>query len=134
MASEAKRLEFSVSTDGHGRFAEAGHSLDVADALSAEGLLLASLLRCSLTSLAHFARREGVEVETTSAEASCVVTRREDDRRYAVVEVTATLDVELAPEPDDVRALLASAEWACFVGASLTAKPSYRWRVNGADV
>jgi hypothetical protein len=27
--------------------------------------------------------------------------------------------------------LLDSAEWGCFIGASLTVKPRYEWRVNG---
>ena len=33
-------------------------------------------------------------------------------------------------EPDD---LIAKAERDCFVGASLVAKPSYRWIVNGRE-
>ena len=62
------------------------------------------------------------------------MTRRDEDERYAFVEITAELDVELEPQPDDVAELLAKAERDCFVGASLTAKPSYRWRVNGTAV
>lgn len=59
--------------------------------------------------------------------------RREDDGRYAFVELECRIDVELEPEPsaDEVSALLAKAERDCFVGASLTARPGYRWRVNG---
>ena len=44
--------------------------------------------------------------------------------------------MELAPEPeqDALGELLALAERDCFVGSSLTAKPSYRWVVNGRTV
>jgi hypothetical protein len=30
--------------------------------------------------------------------------------------------------------LLDSAEWGCFIGASLQPAPSYSWRVNGRDL
>ena len=37
--------------------------------------------------------------------------------------------------PDEALAkLLDSAEWGCFIGASLSAKPTYKWRVNGEAV
>jgi hypothetical protein len=64
------------------------------------------------------------------------VTRRETDDRYALVETDVELDVELepAPEPDALAELLALAEHDCFVGSSLTAKPTYRWIVNGRTI
>jgi hypothetical protein len=34
----------------------------------------------------------------------------------------------------DVRDLIAKGERDCFVGASLTAKPTYRWTVNGEEI
>jgi hypothetical protein len=49
-------------------------------------------------------------------------------------------EVELAvrlgpePEPDALAELLELAERGCFVGSSLTAKPSYRWVANGRAV
>ena len=51
------------------------------------------------------------------------------------MEVTVELSVQLEPEPvpDAVAELLEKAERDCFVGASLTAKPSYRWIVNGRE-
>jgi hypothetical protein len=63
-----------------------------------------------------------------------MITKRESDGRYAVVEAELELAVEIAPEPDDLGELLAKAERDCFVGASLTAKPSYRWTVNGRTI
>ena len=73
---------------------------------------------------------------TGLAEADGVVTKRDEDGRYAFVEVDCNLDVELDPLPDreGVAELLELAERDCFIGASLTAPPHYRWRVNGEDV
>ncbi len=96
-------------------------------------MLLAGLVRCSLDSLRHHAKRAGVEIASATGDASALVTRRESDGRYAVVEANLELSVELDPEPtaDALADLLAKAERDCFVGASLTAKPSYHWAVNG---
>ena len=60
------------------------------------------------------------------------MTRRESDGRYAFVEIRAELEVEIEPPPEDLRAPLERAERDCFIGASLTAKPGYRWTVNGS--
>jgi hypothetical protein len=57
------------------------------------------------------------------------VTRREDDGRFAFVEIEARFDVHFEPSPADQAALLAKAERDCFVGASLTAPPRYVWTV-----
>ena len=48
--------------------------------------------------------------------------------------VKVDLDVTLDPPPGNVRELLSKAERDCFVGASLTARPRYRWTVNGEEV
>jgi hypothetical protein len=64
------------------------------------------------------------------------VARREDDGRFALVAVDVHLSVRLdpAPSPEALRELLGKAERDCFVGASLRARPVYRWTVDGADV
>jgi uncharacterized OsmC-like protein len=98
-----------------------------------EHLVLAGLVRCTLESLRFHASRVGVDF-VASATATATVTRRDADERYAFVEIAVDFDLDLEPEPDDVAELLAKAERDCFVGASLTAKPTYRWRVNGAPV
>jgi hypothetical protein len=61
------------------------------------------------------------------------VGRRDSDGRYAFVEMFCGLDVTLDPKPDGekLHALLDSAEWGCFIGASLIVEPRYEWRVNG---
>ena len=60
--------------------------------------------------------------------------RIETDERYALVETEVELTVGLEPEPEALGELLAAAERDCFVGSSLTAKPSYRWIVNGRAI
>ncbi len=62
------------------------------------------------------------------------MTRREEDGRYAFVEIGIHADVTLTPAPANVRELLAKAERDCFVGASLTVEPRYSWTVNGEEV
>jgi organic hydroperoxide reductase OsmC/OhrA len=71
-----------------------------------EHLVLAGLARCSLTSLRYHCRRAGVEIAVRA-------------------------DVAFEPKPDDatVTDLLLKGERDCFVGASLTAQPTYDWHV-----
>jgi uncharacterized OsmC-like protein len=71
-----------------------------------------------------------------TASADGLVTKRDDDGRYAFVEIRCRLDLELDPEPDPegVEELVGLAERDCFIGASLTASPQYEWRVNGRPV
>src|SRR5690606_39851108 len=99
---------------------------------NSDHLVLAALARCSLSSLRFHAERAGLAM-SGSGTAQGTVTRREEDGRYALVDVAVALDVTLDPAPDDARVaeLLAAAERDCFVGASLRARPRYSWTVNG---
>jgi organic hydroperoxide reductase OsmC/OhrA len=124
----ARIFEFAASVDRDGRVDALGDSLVPPDSWAPEHLVLAALLRCSLTSLRYHARRAGIEV-AGSGEASAAVTRRDEDGRFAFVQIECRFDVELHPSADDLPALLAKAERDCFVGASLTAKPHYVWNV-----
>ncbi|HEV8687343.1 MAG TPA: OsmC family protein [Gaiellaceae bacterium] len=136
MSVRPKLLEFEASIAVDGRLsAEDCPPLGLPTEWTAEHLLLAALLRCSLTSLRYHAKRLGVDA-TGRGTARGNVTKREADGRYAFVDVEASLVVELAPErPDDeVGELLARAERDCFIGASLTVTPSYTWQVNGREV
>jgi uncharacterized OsmC-like protein len=96
-------------------------------------LLLAALVGCSLKSLRYHAKRGSIDVRSASGGARTLVTRRETDGRYAMVETEVELAVAIDPEPDPtaLAELLALAERDCFIGTSLTAKPDYRWTVNG---
>jgi organic hydroperoxide reductase OsmC/OhrA len=100
-----------------------------------EHLVLAALSRCILTSFRYHARRAGRE-PLARASAHGVVTRREEDGRFAFVEIRVDLSVTLpeAPSTNDVRELIMKGERDCFVGASLNVKPDYHWTVNGEDV
>ena len=136
VAVRAKVLEFAASIDANGRVAaEDCRSLELPSEWTAEHLLLAALLRCSLTSLRYHAKRVGIEA-SGGGEANGTITQRPSDGRYAFVEIDANLDVTLEPAPagDDLSDLLMKAERDCFIGASLAVKPTYRWRVNGTDV
>jgi organic hydroperoxide reductase OsmC/OhrA len=131
----AKHFEYWISLDEARALSADGDPVTVDPAVSAEHLLLAALARCSLSSLEHFAEQRGIEVQA-SAYAAGTVTRREEDERYGFAELDCKLDVKLEPEPapEDLRPLLESAEWGCFIGASLTPAPRYSWRVNGRIV
>jgi organic hydroperoxide reductase OsmC/OhrA len=126
--STPKRLEYSVSERSG---TPAHHEPD----WTAEHLLLAALARCSLSSLEYYAKRLDVQVSGT-AHADGVVTRRDSDGRFAFVETRVALDIEVEPalEREELANLLDSAEYGCFIGASLTATPTYAWRVNGEPV
>ncbi len=132
MAIKARELRYAVELGGGGTLLdENGVQLDVPAEWTPEHLLLAALVRCSLASFVFHAERAGLTVGETSGSVRAIVTKRESDERYAVVEVDVELTVAVEPAPTDRAELLAKAERDCFVGASLTVKPQYRWTVNG---
>lgn len=135
--AKAKRLEFAVSVDRDLVTAsdKGGPPLAHDPAWTPEHLVLAAAARCALTSLEYSLDRAGL-TGSAQAGASGVVTRREEDGRFAFVEVDVTVaaDLDAPPPGDELRTLLARTERGCFVGASLTAKPRYRWTVNGKEI
>ena len=133
VAVKAKQLRYAVDLTTAGELTdENGVALDPPAEWSPEHLLLAALVRCSLKSLRYHAERRGVDVRSASGSSRTLVTKRETDERYALVDTDLELVVQLEPEPEQeaLNELLALAERDCFVGSSLTAKPSYRWVVN----
>ena len=133
MSTRAKVFDFAVTVDEawDARSERGGDPLAVNDPHWApEHLVLASLARCSLTSLRYHCRRAGVAL-TSRASARGTVTRRDGDGRFAFVEIALEADVAFEPKPDEatVADLLMKGERDCFVGASLTAQPTYEWRV-----
>jgi organic hydroperoxide reductase OsmC/OhrA len=100
-------------------------------AWKAEHLVLAALARCTLASLDHHARKDGISVEA-DARARGVVSRRDDDS-WGFVEIECAVDARLDPAPADPRDLLARAERGCFIGGSLVPAPRYVWTLNGLD-
>jgi organic hydroperoxide reductase OsmC/OhrA len=135
VATQAKVFSYAIALDANGAATsdEGGSALPVEEAWSPEHLVLAGLARCTLTSLDYHAKRVGA-ASRGSASASGEVTQRTTDGRYAFIRVKVELDVTIEPAPANVRELLSKAERDCFVGASLTAKPRYRWTVNGEEI
>ncbi|HEX5582579.1 OsmC family protein [Gaiella sp.] len=135
MSTRARSFEYAVSVDESwdATSDRGGPPLRGADEESwtPEHLVLAGLGRCSLTSLRYHCRRAGIEL-TSNASVRGTVTRRAEDGRFAFVDIALEADVSFDPKPDDETAadLLAKGERDCFVGASLTAAPTYRWRVS----
>jgi organic hydroperoxide reductase OsmC/OhrA len=126
----AKTLEYAVEVDHGGRMTVPGGGQFVPpEGWSADHLLLAALVRCSLDSFAYHARRAGHEV-VSSGSAQGTITKQGDDGRYRFVEIAVSIDAQLTPRTNEVDDLVAKAERDCFVGASLVVKPEYTWRVS----
>jgi organic hydroperoxide reductase OsmC/OhrA len=135
VAVRAKHFDYWITLDEGGTLLAEGQPTDLGEEVGAEHLLLAALARCSVSSLAYFARQKGVEARG-SAYASGTVTLRDEDDRYGFTEIECRIEVDLDGElaDADLKQLLESAEWGCFVGASLNPAPRYKWRVNGRDL
>jgi organic hydroperoxide reductase OsmC/OhrA len=130
VAVRARVFEYAVEVDRGGRMTiPGGGQLLPPEGWSADHLLLAALVRCSIDSLTYHARRAGHTVDA-SGSAQGSVTQSGDDGRYRFVEISVRIDVRLEPRAADAAALLAKAERDCFVGASLNVKPEYEWRVS----
>ncbi len=134
---QPKVLEFDVTVDSDltARSGRGGSPIAAEDGWSSEHLVLAALVRCTLTSLEHHTKRDGLRATATGG-ARGTVTKRESDGRYAFVDVEARYDVELENAPSHVAVidLLDRAERGCFVGNSLATRPTYHWMVNGEEI
>src|SRR5579871_6786310 len=114
MAVTAKTFEYAVELDGAGRMTiPGGGQLVPPEGWSADHLLLAALVRCSIDSLVYHARRAGSEVAAQGS-AHGTITRAGDDDRYRFVEIDVHVDAQLTPHVADVDALVAKAERDCF--------------------
>lgn len=130
MATRAKVFEYAVDVDAAGRTTiPGGGQLVPPEGWSADHLLLAALVRCSIDSFTYHARRAGHEV-AASGEAQGTITKPEEDGRYRFVKIDVRIDAQLTPRTTEADDLIAKAERDCFVGASLTIKPEYEWHVS----
>ena len=137
MPSRPRVLEFDVTVDraGDARSSLGGSPLPREAEWWAEHVVLAGLVRCTLASMDYAARRAGCNA-VSSGSAHGVVTKREEDGLYALIDIETRLAVQLAPapEPEALPELVAKAEHGCFVSNSLTARPRHSWIVNGKAV
>jgi len=130
MQAQAKVLEYAVEVDRGNRMTiPGGAQIEHAEGWSPDHLLLAALVRCSIDSFTYHARRAGHDV-SASGSAHGKITKRDADGRYAFVTIEVAIDAQLEPRSDDTADLITRAERDCFVGASLTIKPEYTWRVS----
>jgi organic hydroperoxide reductase OsmC/OhrA len=130
VSSTAKVLEYAVDVDTAGRMTIPGGGQFVSpEGWSADHLLLAALVRCSIDSFAYHAHRAGHEV-SASGEAQGKITKSGEDGRYRFVEIDVSISAQLTPRLNETGDLVAKAERDCFVGASLTLKPDYVWHVS----
>lgn len=130
VVTRAKVFEYAVEVDRGGRMTiPGGAQIAPAEGWTPDHLLLAALVRCSIESLTFHARRTGREV-AAAGEARGTVTRRDEDGRYAFVDVAVRIDAQLTPRVGDPSELVALAERDCFVGASLVVTPEYEWHVS----
>ena len=133
MTTKAKEFRYAVDLGEGSVFrTEDGTPLGSSPEWTPEHLLLAGLLRCSLHSLGHHARQADIEVTRATGSAKALFARRESDGRFAAADIDVALDVGLEPQPGEAELadLLEKAERDCFIGASLTVKPSYSWNVG----
>ena len=97
MAEPKPRVfEYDVSYDGEGRATAQDSTIDIPQEWAPEHLVLAGLVDCSVTSLRHHAKREGIEVQA-SGYARGTVTRHPEHGRFAFVEIEVRLNVTLTP-------------------------------------
>ena len=130
MAVVAKTFEYAVEVDGGGRMTIPGGGQFVPpEGWSADHLLLAALVRCSIDSFAYHARRAGHEV-SASGSAHGTITKSGDDNRYRFVSIDVRIDAQLTPRTNETDDLIMKAQRDCFVSASLTVKPEYEWHVS----
>jgi organic hydroperoxide reductase OsmC/OhrA len=128
--ASAKVFEYAAEVDRAGRMTiPGGAQIDPAEGWSADHLLLAALIRCSIDSFSYHARRAGHEVEA-QGQGRGTITKAGPEDRYAFVSFDVRIEAQLTPRAAEPEELTAKAERDCFVGASLKVKPSYDWQLS----
>jgi organic hydroperoxide reductase OsmC/OhrA len=128
--TRAKVFEYAVEVDRAQRLSiPGGAQIERPEGWTADHMLLAALVRCSIEAFTYHAHRAGHEIVAWGSGRGRV-TRREPDGRYAFVDIQVEIDAQLTPRADDPADLAAKAERDCFVGASLALEPEYTWRVS----
>jgi organic hydroperoxide reductase OsmC/OhrA len=130
MVPAAKVFEYAAEVDRAGRMTiPGGAQIESPEGWSADHLLLAALIRCSIDSLVYHAHRAGHEV-AAQGQAQGTITKPTPEERYAFVSIDVRIEAQLTPRTNEVDDLVEKAERDCFVGASLNVKPSYDWQLS----
>jgi organic hydroperoxide reductase OsmC/OhrA len=130
MPHRPKVFEYAAEIDHAGRMTiPGGAQIEAPEGWSADHLLLAALIRCSIDSLIYHAHRAGHEV-AAQGQAQGTITRPGPEERYAFVSIDVRIAAQLTPRANEVNDLVELAERDCFVGASLTVKPTYDWQLS----
>ncbi len=130
MPTRAKVFEYAAEVDRAGRMTvPGGAQIDPPEGWSADHLLLAALIRCSIESLTYHARQAGHEV-TAQGQAQGTITRTTPEDRYAFATIDVHIEAQLTPRTNEADELTAKAERDCFIGASLKLKPVYDWQLS----
>jgi organic hydroperoxide reductase OsmC/OhrA len=128
--TRAKVFEYAAEVDRAGRMTvPGGAQIEPPEGWSADHLLLAALIRCSIDSLTYHARRAGHEV-AAQGQAQGTITRATPEDRYAFVSIDVHIEAQLSPRTNDPGELTEKAERDCFIGASLKLKPVYDWQLS----
>jgi organic hydroperoxide reductase OsmC/OhrA len=126
----AKVFEYAAEIDRAGRMTiPGGAQIESPEGWSADHLLLAALIRCSIDSLTYHAHRAGHEV-AAQGQAQGTITKPSPDDRYSFVAIEVRIEAQLTPRTAEVDELVEKAERDCFVGASLNVKPAYDWQLS----
>lgn len=137
MPARPRVHEFDVAVDEEraAHSALGGSPLPADEEWWPEHYVLAGLLRCTLASMDYTVRRSGSSA-TGSGTAHGVVTKREEDGRYAFVEINASLYVQLTPAlaADVLLEFVRRSEVGCFIGNSLSVEPHDHWTINGEPI
>jgi organic hydroperoxide reductase OsmC/OhrA len=128
--TRAKVFEYAAEVDRAGRMTvPGGAQIEPPEGWSADHLLLAALIRCSIDSLTYHARRAGHEV-SAQGQAQGTITKTTPEDRYAFVSIDVHIEAQLTPRTNDPAELTTKAERDCFIGASLKLKPVYDWQLS----
>jgi organic hydroperoxide reductase OsmC/OhrA len=126
----AKVFEYAAEVDRAGRMTiPGGAQIESPEGWSADHLLLAALIRCSIDSLIYHAHRGGHEV-AAQGQAQGTITKANPEAAYKFVSINVRIEAQLTPRTNEVDDLAAKAERDCFVGASLNVKPTYDWQLS----
>ncbi len=130
MPTRAKVFEYAAEVDRAGRMTvPGGAQIEPPQGWSADHLLLAALIRCSIESLTYHAHLAGHEV-AAEGQAQGTITKATPEDRYAFVSIDVHIEAQLSPRTNDAEELTAKAERDCFIGASLNLKPVYDWQLS----